>query len=666
MSIKTKTFAAIASRYAGILGRKRNAQVLFGGAVPCTDGARVVIPQLPPGTVLTQHQAKLFGGYLDHEIGHVRWTTFPPPFASAVDSGKMERTEAGIKHQLWNIFEDVRMENAQIKEYPGTKEYLDAVGEDCNRGLEKIYGQLKLHNRQPDRYIHMMGVLIKECYNKYRGTKFAYPPGEIKDHSLLKTVEKLLDEKMPKLKTSQDCAMLATEVFDVLKIELEKTKEEPLQVPGEGARGEGKAMQVKGVKGKAGESGRGDEKGDKESGAGAGDLKGKETKGESKGNEAEQMSGEGDSDGDAEGGQNREGSFEQKPTMRSGGHQQGSGSDQMPADLEKLLKVVKEALEEAFEQFDKQGGLKEFLKQVREENEKEEAKAKLPSLNTEGKLALPPVSTEYDQIFTKVRGSMSEFKRVRDCIGNEIATLKKSLRLYLQSRDRRATSRGLEEGDVDYQALAALRTGNGRVYKEKRDRDYPNVAVEVMVDFSGSMNEKMTRQAMILLAEAVQGSPKIKLQVNTFTTNHSKVTYSGEGRGQGRSQALDIKTLKAFDESYAKACKGFGEPITQGNTPLGDAYGWGLEALLSRQEKRRILFLITDGEPYVYVADSRHSEYEVMRKAQRKCKVRGIETIGLEIGRKGFLKLYVDKSVLIKTIVEMPAAVLDVMREVVR
>jgi cobaltochelatase CobT len=85
---------------AAALGRKYGVQVEIGGREALTNGRQIILPSLP---VDDQKAALLAYGYLDQEAGHVRLTDF-------ADVQLELQTASALEHQLWNIFEDIRIE----------------------------------------------------------------------------------------------------------------------------------------------------------------------------------------------------------------------------------------------------------------------------------------------------------------------------------------------------------------------------------------------------------------------------------------------------------------------------------------------------------------------------------------------------------------------------
>jgi len=85
-------------------------RVVMGGARACTDGKLIRLPALPAD----DRRARLYGlGYIVHETGHVEDTDFEAYSQFALKSP--------LHEALLNIFEDVRVELARMRRYPGAK-----------------------------------------------------------------------------------------------------------------------------------------------------------------------------------------------------------------------------------------------------------------------------------------------------------------------------------------------------------------------------------------------------------------------------------------------------------------------------------------------------------------------------------------------------------------
>jgi nitric oxide reductase activation protein len=305
---------------------------------------------------------------------------------------------------------------------------------------------------------------------------------------------------------------------------------------------------------------------------------------------------------------------------------------------------------------------------VEELNELNDTTVPSPSPRYTGHLCLPPADLSLDQIFIPGEENLSQYLRIQAGLAPQITSLKKMFRIHLQAKSKKSWLRGLDEGDsLDKERLYLIPTGNNSVFKTKHTRNIIDTAVELMIDLSGSIREDLVKASAIVLAEALSTIPKIKLDICGFKTNgESSGNFSGN---TGRQEGMDILVFKNFDEPYTKSRARLGGIKTSGGTPLGDAYGKALERILPRSEPRRIIFLITDGEP-AFIKGKYHNDYILMSHIFKRCQQIGVETLGLGIGRNAQsldkLKLYVDNYSRIESINTLPQTLMQTLRGVVR
>ncbi|MCF7979032.1 MAG: VWA domain-containing protein [Chromatiaceae bacterium] len=96
---------------AAAYGRKFGVAVQVGGSEAKTDGRVIHLPSLSG-----EAEKTLAYGYLAHEAGHVRLTDFT-----------LRRHAQPLGRFFEGVLEDVRIETAMIRAYPGTRSTLDAV-----------------------------------------------------------------------------------------------------------------------------------------------------------------------------------------------------------------------------------------------------------------------------------------------------------------------------------------------------------------------------------------------------------------------------------------------------------------------------------------------------------------------------------------------------------
>ncbi len=121
-SLPKLTPAQMAALASG-LGRKNGIRVVFDNySTACTDGKTIVLP------LTSKESSWIVRGYLDHELGHVRFTDldlFPksPPF----------------ERSLVNIIEDVRIEKALGDAYPGMATNLSTLVSELLRTKAGVF-----------------------------------------------------------------------------------------------------------------------------------------------------------------------------------------------------------------------------------------------------------------------------------------------------------------------------------------------------------------------------------------------------------------------------------------------------------------------------------------------------------------------------------------------
>lgn len=108
---------------------QRNVRVVFQGKMACTDGNVVVLPEiksLVKAGPMTQEDIDRALAYMQalkglvwHEGGHVRYTTmseFPKHYGPTLPL-----------HRCTNLYEDLRIEEAVVRDYPGARSDLDYI-----------------------------------------------------------------------------------------------------------------------------------------------------------------------------------------------------------------------------------------------------------------------------------------------------------------------------------------------------------------------------------------------------------------------------------------------------------------------------------------------------------------------------------------------------------
>ena len=95
---------------ASVLGKKYGVQVQIGGDTACTDGSIIRLPTLP--LECDENLINMTRAYIDHESGHIRETDF---------NVLKDKDVTPLIKNIWNIFEDWRVENRLAERFPGCR-----------------------------------------------------------------------------------------------------------------------------------------------------------------------------------------------------------------------------------------------------------------------------------------------------------------------------------------------------------------------------------------------------------------------------------------------------------------------------------------------------------------------------------------------------------------
>lgn len=152
-----------------------------------------------------------------------------------------------------------------------------------------------------------------------------------------------------------------------------------------------------------------------------------------------------------------------------------------------------------------------------------------------------------------------------------------------------------------------LAIADTRVFHAKEERKAVNTAVAILVDRSGSMSgERMSRanEASFAIADALDKIPGVVCTVGAFPAQSTKVFL-----------------IKPFEKTANQVSKNFGIGAS-GGTPMKEAIYWARTKMMVRQEPRKIVMVITDGEP---------AEPDKTKITIKKLEEEGIEFMGIGI-----------------------------------
>lgn len=272
-----------------------------------------------------------------------------------------------------------------------------------------------------------------------------------------------------------------------------------------------------------------------------------------------------------------------------------------------------------------------------------------------------PFTTQYDNTFHWKAGTMLEdvnfYLGMKGSMDAQLATAKRKLEMMIQATQRISWDTLKDRGRLDSKRLVSAYNGAPNVFKVKRDASDLDTAVALSVDMSGSMhgaNSKNAMRAAIVLSELLAkiGVPFEVTGFNTYPHKNMPESVqdginsqnSSTRRKYGRVWPLAHYEMKRMGDRFFDARK-FMHTIVNCERRGANADGESIMAvakrLEKRPEKRKILFVISDGQPSDHANDSRlfgHLQRTV-KGIERRMEVVGIGVEDSSVAQ--FYKTYV-------------------------
>ena len=224
-----------------------------------------------------------------------------------------------------------------------------------------------------------------------------------------------------------------------------------------------------------------------------------------------------------------------------------------------------------------------------------------------------PIGTEPP---TDERAGLQLFQKVQGESGKIRAALQGLVQSHGLSRSRPGCS-----GRLDGKRLHRLRFGEAKVFQRNTVKPAPNTAIHLLLDKSESMGYPvsdnqgqpmgtrmpMALEATLALALAFEGIAGVNPGITAFPGNQEEGSvYRLLEHGQRIRQRTGAFSLAA-----------------KGSTPMTEAIWFGAAALLRCREPRKVLMVMTDGQP-----DDIVSTLAILQR----CRDSGIETVGIGLG----------------------------------
>nr|WP_281041256.1 VWA domain-containing protein [Shewanella xiamenensis] len=190
-----------------------------------------------------------------------------------------------------------------------------------------------------------------------------------------------------------------------------------------------------------------------------------------------------------------------------------------------------------------------------------------------------PISKRNHQINLSDRRYISE-----NCRGL-IAKIKNPLKRIFHDQNYVNHSYKNRGKSISSSRLASVGVGNSKVFDSETIHRSPNAAIALMVDKSGSMTEAdmiMANSVAYSLSTALDGIHGVESMVGYYPVLDNS------------SSGYKVAVVKPFGEKTSQAAFNMNSDL---GTPTAEAITTAVSYLLTRSEPRKLLFVITDGDP---------------------------------------------------------------------
>jgi nitric oxide reductase activation protein len=645
----------------------------------------VNLPYLPDNA--TEELCNAIQGFLDHEVAHILFTEFTLMGVANRSGGR----QVGF---LLNALEDPRIEKEMAKRFSGSaynlantgKFYLDKfvvprVQEFASKGDSNGVVQ----SLMVPMIRAMSGQRVFEEFMKDKWATVAVVHERIKD----------LQPQIEGATSTADCLELAKEISKRLSEGGDRKKDEKSE--DEGSRGKGGESDGKGRRGKKSSSPKGkseqsesetapEEASEGEPGEGESEEDDKsppseKSKPDDKKSDSDEKEGEGKGEGDDaddseadedDSEADEDEAKEEEGDLREADEESDGESDSKgaSASTEGEFNDEEDELGESkpiWEALDKDGtnGFDETMSRAISET----------ALRSAADADYLPFTKDYDLIEKLPIGSgyhPSMTRNLIEKVEHMVAPLQKDLERAIAARSLATRSHGHRSGRLHAANLSRLALNDDRVFSRKHENNSKDVAVELVVDASGSMmgSKIHTASQSAYALSAVLERIGIKHEVICFTTKDIGSAHvdmhkqmADTGIRFSRQEGLYMPILKGFEERHTTNVKErFGwlpnTNILRSNVD-GECVEIAARRLLGRREEGKIMIVLSDGYPAA-AGTRAHLESHLIRVVKDVTRA-GVKVVGIGIESDAVKRFY-PKNIVLNTVTELPGAVIKELR----
>ena len=613
---------------AGWMSNDHNIKVVYhsGNQVDANIFTHTIrVPRLSCASGLTQEALMLLRGRIYHEAGHIDVTVMD----------KSDYPKAGILSDIWSALEDRRMESVESKKHKGCEVVFAWSIDYYNK---KIAEKMMSGSLPPVTEALMAMTFMVEA--------------KIPLWTVSEQAKGYVDVAYPKFSSVKSCKnaraslVLAKEIYEILK--QKKQDEQDDQEKSEEKSGESeKSDEKSGESEKSEKSEKSDEKSEKSDKSDEkSDKSDKSNEKNKEGVENEEQDGDGNKSESSESEESEESDGEGSAGDENGKDDEGEPEEDDAGEIE---------YQKGKEVAGKNNAVKKTVKEIKKELEgecngfssddcmnEEIAKyfAGLPKSN------LYTSRRDLDEHASPVTGKDDKaiYKKRYESIASEVSSMSRALEQALKAMSKCKKSNYMRQGKIDLRRLVPIaRATSKEVFYKTRPGMNLDVAVEIIVDESGSMQNSYEVQLFIMAISESLNTIGIPFEVTGTTTKYGYGSYMMPPMdGFSRTNPIVYKHYKKFNEKWQSIRERLIHSGAIKHNVDGETVEYAAFRLKQRPEVRKVIFSISDGAPQ----SGQLNDYEMGENLKNVCsRVRGegIEVYGFGIGTSDPKQYYSEK-----------------------
>jgi cobalamin biosynthesis protein CobT len=199
-----------------------------------------------------------------------------------------------------------------------------------------------------------------------------------------------------------------------------------------------------------------------------------------------------------------------------------------------------------------------------------------------------------------------QFSEIYNAQPSGLGATRANLLRLLRSLDLVGWSSHEESGRLDRKAFTRFAVGSTAVFSKREYREAETSAVSILIDCSGSMNDDSridVAQSVAIQLSRILDKANVPFNVTGFQGNTGTVRNDSNGASKNiavKYEAPRLIPFKTWRDSLQRASSKLGsiDQWASSATPDYSSISLALEDLASRDESRKILFLLTDANGY--------------------------------------------------------------------